>query len=63
MFDMNGQPLRIVVETVPHEVVSRLDSTDQHLQNQINATRNMLNEAIDIIGQLKREIRDLKSCR
>ena len=37
MFDNNGQPLRIVVETVPHEVVARLDQKDVQLQNQINS--------------------------
>lgn len=60
MFDNNGQPLRIVVETVPHEVVSRLDKKDEHLQAQINATRNMLNEYIGIISELRKEIRSLK---
>lgn len=55
----DGQPLRIVVETVPHEVVTRLDEKDNHLQNQINPTRNMLNEAIQVIGELRKEIRAL----
>ena len=56
MFDNNGQPLRIVVETVPHEVVTRLDQKDVQLQNQINSLRNMLNETFDVIGQLRKEI-------
>lgn len=57
MFDNNGQPLRIVVETVPHEVVARLDQKDVQLQNQINSLRNMLNETFDVIGQLRKELR------
>ena len=60
MFDNNGQPLRIVVETVPHEVVSRLDQKDVQLQNQINSLRNMLNETFDVIGQLRKEIRGMQ---
>lgn len=59
MFNTNGEPLRIVVETVPHEVVADLRNKDEHLQNQINATRNMLNEAIQVIGELRKEIRSL----
>lgn len=59
MFNMNGEPLRIVVETVPHEVVTDLRNKDEHLQNQINATRNMLNEAIQVIGELRKELRSL----
>lgn len=60
MFDNNGQPLRIVVETVPHEVVTRLDQKDVQLQNQINSLRNMLNETFDVIGQLRKEIRGMQ---
>lgn len=61
MFDNNGQPLRIVVETVPHEVVARLDQKDVQLQNQINSIRNMLNESFDVIGQLRKELRSMQS--
>lgn len=61
MFDNNGQPLRIVVETVPHEVVARLDQKDVQLQNQINSLRNMLNETFDVIGQLRKELRSMQS--
>lgn len=61
MFDNNGQPLRIVVETVPHEVVARLDQKDVQLQNQINSLRNMLNESFDVIGQLRKELRSMQS--
>ena len=61
MFDNNGQPLRIVVETVPHEVVARLDQKDVQLKNQINSLSNMLNETFDVIGQLRKELRSMQS--
>lgn len=56
-----GEPLRIIVETVPHEVVSRLEREDKQLRNEINGLRSMLSQAMDVIGDLKREIRSLKS--
>lgn len=57
----SGEPLRIIVETVPHEVVSRLEREDKQLRNEINGLRGMLSQAMDVIGDLKREIRSLKS--
>lgn len=54
------EPLRIIVETVPHDVVNRLDDTDKQLRNELNALRGMFSQAMDVIGELKREIRDLK---
>lgn len=54
------EPLKIIVETVPHDVVNRLDKTDAQLRNELNALRGMFSQAMDVIGELKREIRDLK---
>lgn len=54
------EPLRIIVETVPHDVVNRLEDTDKQLRNELNALRGMFSQAMDVIGELKREIRDLK---
>lgn len=54
------EPLRIIVDTVPHDVVNRLDDTDKQLRNELNALRGMFSQAMDVIGELKREIRDLK---
>lgn len=60
MFNVNGEPLRIVVETVPHEVVARLDEKDEYLQGQITGLRGMLNEAVLVIRDLKQELQALK---
>lgn len=54
------EPLRIIVETVPHDVVIRLDKTDEQLRKELNALRGMFSQSMDVIGELKREIRDLK---
>lgn len=54
------EPLRIIVETVPHDVVNRLDDTDKQLRNELNALRGMFSQSMDVIGELRREIRDLK---
>lgn len=54
------EPLRIIVETVPHDVVNRLENSDKQLRNELNALRGMFSQAMDVIGELKREIRDLK---
>lgn len=54
------EPLRIIVETVPHDVVSRLDKSDEQLRKELNALRGMFSQSMDVIGELKREIRDLK---
>lgn len=54
------EPLRIIVETVPHDVVDRLENSDKQLRNELNALRGMFSQSMDVIGELKREIRDLK---
>lgn len=54
------EPLRIIVETVPHDVVNRLENSDKQLRNELNGLRGMFSQAMDVIGELKREIRDLK---
>lgn len=54
------EPLRIIVETVPHDVVNRLENSDKQLRNELNALRGMFSQSMDVIGELKREIRDLK---
>lgn len=54
------EPLKIIVETVPHDVVNRLDKTDEQLRRELNALRGMFSQAMDVIGELKRDIRDLK---
>lgn len=54
------EPLRIIVETVPHDVVNRLENSDKQLRNELNALRGMFSQSMDVIGELKREIRELK---
>ena len=54
------EPLRIIVETVPHDVVNRLENSDKQLRNELNAMRGMFSQSMDVIGELKREIRELK---
>lgn len=56
----NGEPLRIVVETVPHEVVARLDATDNQLRSELNAMRNMFSQMMDVLGDLKRDVRKIE---
>lgn len=60
MFPNNGEPLRIVVETVPHEVVARLDATDNQLRAELNALRNMFSQMMDVLGDLKRDVRKIE---
>lgn len=54
------EPLRIIVETVPHDVVNRLENSDKQLRNELNALRGMFSQSMDVIGDLKREICELK---
>ena len=61
MFSNNGEPLRIVVETVPHDVVARLEEKDKRLEDQVIALRSMLHNSFEVIGELKREIRSLQA--
>ena len=54
------EPLRIIVETVPHDVVNRLENSDKQLRNELTALRGMFSQSMDVIGELNREIRELK---
>lgn len=58
MLSLNGEPIRIVVETVPHEVVARLDQSDAQLRAEINGLRNMQSQLMDLVRELRREIRN-----
>lgn len=57
---MNNDPIRIVVETVPHEVVSRLEASDKQLRAEINGLRNMFSQMMDVLGDLKRDVRQIE---
>ena len=61
MLSMNGEPIRIVVETVPHEVVSRLDQSDAQLRAEITGLRNMQSQLMELVRELRKEIRNLQS--
>ena len=61
MFSMNGEPIRIVVETVPHEVVARLDQSDAQLRAEITGLRNMQSQLMELVRELRKEIRNLQS--
>lgn len=61
MFNSNGEPIRIVVETVPHEVVHRLDQTDAQLRAELNALRGMFSQLMDTVRELRHEVRQLQS--
>ena len=61
MLSMNGEPIRIVVETVPHEVVARLDQSDAQLRAEITGLRNMQSQLMELVRELSREIRNLQS--
>lgn len=61
MFNSNGEPIRIVVETVPHEVVHRLDQTDAQLRAELNALRGMFSQLMDTFRELRHEVRELQS--
>ena len=61
MFNPNGEPIRIVVETVPHDVVARLDQTDAQLRAELNALRNMQGQLMELVRDLRRDIRNLQS--
>lgn len=61
MLSMNGEPIRIVVETVPHEVVARLDQSDAQLRAEITGLRNMQGQLMELVRELRREIRNLQS--
>lgn len=54
------EPLKIIVETVPHDVVNRLDKTDVQLRAELNALRGMFSQAMDVIGELKQQIREIE---
>ena len=54
------EPLKIIVETVPHDVVNRLDKTDAQLRSELNALRGLFSQAMDVIGELKRQIREIE---
>lgn len=54
------EPLRIIVETVPHDVVNRLDKTDEQLRRELNGLRGMFSQAMDVIAELKKQIRDIE---
>ena len=54
------EPLKIIVETVLHDVVSRLDKTDAQLRAELNALRGMFSQAMDVIGELRRQIREIE---
>ena len=54
------EPLKIIVETVLHDVVNRLDKTDAQLRAELNALRGMFSQAMDVIGELKRQIREIE---
>ena len=54
------EPLKIIVETVHHDVVNRLDKTDAQLRAELNALRGMFSQAMDVIGELKRQIREIE---
>ena len=61
MFSMNGEPIRIFVETVPHEVVARLDQSDAQLRAEITGLRNMQSQLMELVRELRKEIRNLQS--
>lgn len=61
MLSMNGEPIRIVVETVPHEVVARLDQSDAQLRAEITGLRNMQSQLMELVRELRKEIRNLQS--
>ncbi|WP_407374945.1 hypothetical protein [Methanobrevibacter sp.] len=54
------EPLKIIVETVPHDVVNRLDKTDSQLRAELNALRGMFSQSMEVIADLKRQINDIK---
>ena len=61
MFNTNGEPLRIVVETVPHEVVARLDEEDKRIWARINGLNNQLFQTIEVLGEMKRKLAIIES--
>lgn len=61
MLSLNGEPIRIVVETVPHEVVARLDQSDAQLRAEITGLRNMQSQLMELVRELRKEIRTLQS--
>lgn len=61
MLSLNGEPIRIVVETVPHEVVTRLDQSDAQLRAEITGLRNMQSQLMELVRELRKEIRTLQS--
>ena len=54
------EPLRIIVETVPHDVVNRLEKSDDQLRRELNAVRTMFSQAMEVIAELKKQIRDIE---
>ena len=61
MFSYNGEPLRIVVETVPHETVKKLEDADNYLKGRITALHNQLFQTMEIMGELRRDLAIIKS--
>lgn len=61
MFSYNGEPLRIVVETVPHEVVRNLEEADDRLKQRISGLNNQLFNTIEVLGEIKRDLAIIKS--
>ena len=37
-----------------------LDKTDEQLRRELNALRGMFSQAMDVIGELKKQIRDIE---
>lgn len=63
MLNNGGEPLRIIVETVPHEVVARLENTDAKLRRELEALRGMFSQSMEVISELRKELRELRSRR
>lgn len=56
MFSSDGNPVRIVVETVPHDVVKRLEAEDEYLKGRIQGVNTRMVEIMEIVGELRREL-------
>lgn len=60
MFSYNGEPLKIVVETVPHETVARLDAKDKALDARIDALHNQLYQLMTMVNEVQRDHRRIE---
>lgn len=58
--DECGYPFHVIVETVPHDVVKRLDEADEQLRQRIQGVNNTVFQCMEIIGELRREIAKLQ---